>query len=154
MAELTLCPISCVLVTSSAYTVRRNQSAHSRTSCRSALYQLKYHTVQAGVSTCRGGSRKILVLALPASTRGPPNRCALRTATHLYNTEPHCLQARGAFSHLEVACVMERRFFGDAKNAAARAGVAQQPGGKEEFMVAPADCAVPGAVWWTRRGVY
>lgn len=49
---------------------------------------------------------------------------------------------------------MERRFFEDAKNAPAKAGAAKQLGTKEEFMVASADCAAPGAVWWTRRGVY
>lgn len=61
-------------------------------------------------------------------------------------------QAMGKFSHEEVACVMERRFFDDPRNARARAGAAYQ-NSSEKFMVVAGECGAPGAVWWTRRGV-
>lgn len=50
---------------------------------------------------------------------------------------------------------MERRFFDSPRNARARSGAAEQPSGDkdEKYMVAAGDCDVPGAIWWTRRGV-
>lgn len=59
----------------------------------------------------------------------------------------------GKFSHKEVACVMERRYFDNPLNARARAGAAEQPSHSEKFMVVAGECRAAGAVWWTRRGV-
>lgn len=64
-------------------------------------------------------------------------------------------QARGNYKSREIACVMERRFFDDPRNARARSGAAEQPTGEQEekFKVAAGDCDLLGAIWWTRRGV-
>ncbi|CAM9194020.1 unnamed protein product [Choristocarpus tenellus] len=62
-------------------------------------------------------------------------------------------QARGNFSHLEVACVMEQRYFEDPDSTVVRACASKQANSSsEEFRVVSGDCNIHRAVWWTHRG--
>ncbi|CAN0323772.1 unnamed protein product, partial [Discosporangium mesarthrocarpum] len=62
--------------------------------------------------------------------------------------------ARGNFSHLEVACVMERQYYEDPESSVVRENASKQVAGSgEEFKVVPGDSFQNSqAVWWTRRG--
>lgn len=60
-------------------------------------------------------------------------------------------KARGNFSHLEVTCVMERRYFDSSRSSCVRAGVSEQPGHPEKFKVAAGVCGTVGAEYLQTR---